>query len=123
MKNKKRMSVSDKIIVSIIIVVALLGVIFVSTASGGGPEVEISVGGEVYKTVALNSDKKQEIRVNDTNVVVVENGAARMESSDCVDQECIKQATIQNEGESIICGENDIVVTIKKNIDAEEAAW
>lgn len=117
------MSVSDIIIVSIIIVVALLGVIFVSTASGGGPEVEISVGGEVYKTVALNSDEKQEIRVNDTNVVVVENGAARMESSDCADQECIKQATIQNEGESIICGENDIVVTIKKNIDAEEAAW
>ena len=117
------MSISDIIIVSVIIIVALVGVIFVTTASGDVTEVKITVNGEVYKEASLKSGEKQVIKINDTNTVVIENGYVYMQDADCDDQLCVKQGKISNEGESIVCLPYKIVVEIKESADLEHAVW
>ena len=117
------MSISDILIVSVIIIVALVGIIFVTTASGNVTEVKITVNGEVYKEASLKSDKKQVIKINDTNTVVIENGYVYMQDADCKDQLCVKQGKISNEGESIVCLPNKIIVEIEESADLEHAVW
>lgn len=117
------MSAADIIIVAVIIVVALLGVIFVTTAPGETTDVKITVNGEIFKEASLKSKEKQVIKINDTNTVVIENGYVYMQEADCDDQLCVKQGKISNEGESIVCLPNKIVVEIKERADLEHAVW
>lgn len=123
MKRAKRLSIADIIIVVIIICTALAGVIFITSSTGSGEKVQISVKGEVYKTVSLKSDEKQEIKINDTNVLVIENGSAYMQSAECDDKVCVNKGAISLEGESIVCLPNEVVVEIIADSGVEDAVW
>lgn len=116
------MSITDLIIVLIIIVTAVAGVFFVSTASNGSLEVEISVQGEAYKILKLQDSDRQVVEVNDV-VVVVEHGQAFIESSGCTDKDCIHEEKISSEGQRIYCAEKDVTVEIKDSADIENAVW
>lgn len=72
--------------------------------------VEISVDGEHFDTYNLTDE--QTIEIDDTNRVVIEDGAARMEWADCPDQLCVNHRAVSKNGESIICLPNQVVITI-----------
>lgn len=72
--------------------------------------VEISVDGEHFGTYDLTDE--QTIEIDDTNRVVIEDGAARMEWADCPDQICVNHRAVSKNGESIICLPNRVVITI-----------
>lgn len=123
MSKRKRLSVTDIIVVAIILVTAIAGVIFVTTASGSNEVVCITVKGELYRETSLISKEVKEIKVNDANTIVVENGSVYIKESSCEDGECVKQGNIHNVGDSIVCQENDIVVEIKSGSEIDNAVW
>lgn len=77
-------------------------------------QVEISVDGKVVKTLDLN--KNTEIVVNGfhggTNKIVIENEKVHVQEASCPDKICIKQGSIEQTGESIVCLPNRMVAQI-----------
>ena len=55
------------------------------------------------------------------NTLVIENGAARMESADCPDGLCILQGEIRNTGESIICLPHRLIAAVTEGAEAKNA--
>lgn len=79
--------------------------------SAGGSEIHITVDGALFGVYDLGED--QEISVESdsgVNVVVIEDGAARMKSADCPDGLCVHQGSISREGQTIVCLPHRLVV-------------
>ena len=65
-------------------------------------------------------DRRIEISGEDFhNVVLIENGTVKMESSDCHNQVCVNHKPISHSGESIICLPHKIVVRIEGGKEAD----
>lgn len=115
------MKKKDWILITVILVIA--GIFFVIHSVQGSTEdarVEIHIDGELYGTYEIATN--QEINIQDTNVLEIKDGVARMKEANCPDQICVNQKAISKEGESIICLPNKIVVSIaggqKNELDA-----
>lgn len=112
---------NDLILAGAILAVAAVILAFQFFRQGNGEQlVEISVDGEVFGTYDLTDD--QTIKIGNTNRVVIEDGAARMEWADCPDQICVNHRAVSKNGESIICLPHEIVVTIEDGKEAETDA-
>lgn len=72
--------------------------------------VRITVDGSVYGEYPLN--KNGEIKINDTNVCVIEDNTVYMKSANCPDQICVKTKAIKTSASSIVCLPNKVVVEI-----------
>ena len=108
---------NDLILAGAILAVAAVILAFQFFRQGNGEQlVEISVDGEVFGTYDLTDD--QTIKIGNTNRVVIEDGAARMEWADCPDQICVNHRAVSKNGESIICLPNQVVVTV---VSSEES--
>ena len=70
------------------------------------------MNGEVYGEYKLYEN--QEIFINETNVLILEDGIANMYEANCPDQICVDHASISKNGETIVCLPNKVVVTIKE---------
>ena len=77
----------------------------------------ITVDGKEYGRYQLSSE--QEIQINETNVLEIRDGEAKMKSADCPDQICVHQRAISKNGESIICLPNKVVVSIEGAEDSQ----
>ncbi|MCD8337731.1 MAG: NusG domain II-containing protein [Lachnospiraceae bacterium] len=83
-----------------------------------GASVVVEVNGETYGTYSLN--KNQTVRINDTNVLVIEDGEAYMSEATCPDGLCISQGHISVAGTMIVCLPNRVVVQVTgDDADAE----
>lgn len=71
----------------------------------------VTVDGEEFGSYSLDED--QIVEIHDTNRLVIEDGAARMEWADCPDQICVGHRAVSYDGESIICLPNKVVVSVK----------
>lgn len=65
------------------------------------------------KTIPLESQ-------NGYNLLVIEDGSARMVEADCPDKLCVKQRRISNAGESLICLPHKLIVTVDGNRQSKE---
>lgn len=82
--------------------------------------VVITADGEPYGTYSLNEDREITVTGNGFhNVIRIENGTVRMESSDCHNQVCVEHAPISRSGESIICLPHKLVVRIEGGKEAQ----
>lgn len=70
--------------------------------------VRITVDGTLYGEYSLMED--QEIAIGDTNVCRIQDGTVRMIQADCPDQLCIHQTPVDEQGGSIICLPNKVVI-------------
>ncbi|MCD7814851.1 MAG: NusG domain II-containing protein [Lachnospiraceae bacterium] len=105
----------------ILIVGVICGLLLVVRYFGmdTGASVVVEVNGETYGTYSLSKD--QTIQINDTNVLVIEDGEAYMTEASCPDGLCISQGHISAEGTMIVCLPNRVVVqVIDADADAEE---
>lgn len=88
--------------------------------SGPAGDVVITLNGNPYGTYSLEEDRRIEISgENYHNVVLIENGSVRMQSSDCHNQICVNHMPISRSGESIICLPHRIVVRIQGGKEAD----
>ncbi len=105
------MKKNDWILAVVILLIAVVGlVLYTNFGKQGGEFVIVTVDGEVYGTYSLQKDKK--ISINDTNVLVIEDGLADMTEGDCPDQICVEHKPVSKNKETIVCLPNKVVVEI-----------
>lgn len=83
----------------------LLGRLF----SQEGEQITITVDGQLYGTYSLKED--QTIEINGTNVCRIEDGKAKMIQADCPDHLCMHQKAVDENGGTITCLPNKVVIT------------
>lgn len=87
-----------------------------------GGDIVVSVDGDEYGRYRLSEAQTVEITDGEgcvTNVLVIEDGRARMEEADCPDQLCVHQRAIDRAGETIVCLPNRVIATVERG--GEEA--
>ena len=102
----------DIIIISAILLVSLVLLLVVTLCKKEGTVVVVEIDGNVVATYPL--DKNETYSLNGgTNVLVIEDGRAYLNYSNCPDHTCEKTGKIQYVGQSIICLPNKVAITIK----------
>lgn len=76
--------------------------------------VEVSVDGNVVKTLELNKDAQFTVNGyhGGTNHVVIKGGSVRITEASCPDKLCIKQGAIHRTGDAIVCLPNRVIIRI-----------
>lgn len=92
---------------------AVLAAVLLLRASGGGT-VQVRVAGAVTAGYPLDVDASYTITGANggTNLLVIEDGAARIEEASCPDGVCVHTGRIRRNGQSIVCLPNQVVVEI-----------
>jgi len=112
------MKKNDWILVAVILVLAGIGFfIFTSLGRQTAGIVKVTVDGEVFGTYSLK--KEQEVEINDTNRLIIEDGQVDMVEADCPDQICVDHKTISKNKETIVCLPNKVIVEIVGGEDDE----
>lgn len=112
------MKKNDFILIAVILIIA--GAVFLLYHKIGKEDtgfVKVTVDGELYGTYSL--EKNQEIEINDTNHLLIQNGQADVIWADCPDKICVNQKVISANKESIICLPNQVVVEIVGGEDSQ----
>lgn len=105
------------VIIGVLLVAVMIWIGFGQLWKSDGSIVEVTVDGEVLGTYRLDQD--QTVQIQETNVLVIQNGKADMTDANCPDRLCVHQKAISKSGETIVCLPNKVIVTI---IGTEESA-
>ena len=105
------------VIIGVLLVAVMIWIGFGQLWKSDGSIVEVTVDGEILGTYRLDQD--QTVQIQETNVLVIQNGKADMTDANCPDRLCVHQKTISKSGENIVCLPNKVIVTI---IGTEESA-
>lgn len=109
MKMKKM----DLILVLVVAVLAIGGLLVYNIlGKKEAGRVVVEVDGEVFGEYKLFEN--QEVLINETNILLIENGVVNMYEANCPDQICVKHVPISKNGETIVCLPNKVVVTVKE---------
>ena len=101
------------IIVIAAILLASVGLLLAMTLTKEeGNSVVVEIDGATVATYSLDKDGEYSLN-GGTNVLVIEDGKAYLNYSNCPDHTCEKTGKIQYVGQSIICLPNKIAITIK----------
>ena len=112
------MKKNDWILVVVILVFAGVGfLIYTSFGRQTAGIVKITVDGELFGTYSL--EKEQEIKINDTNRMIIKDGQADMIEADCPDQICVNHQKISKNKETIVCLPNKVIIEIVGGEDVE----
>ena len=98
-----------------LISVILLIIPIVTAEKPDSPALLIRVDGEEYGTYPLKEDRT--IEIGDSNVCEIRDGEVKMISADCPDRLCLHMNAIDENGGTIVCLPNKIVLSI---VNAEE---
>lgn len=78
-------------------------------------------GEEVQRIVLTGLEKPVTVTVGGRyeNVVVAENGAVRVQSATCPNQTCVHTGTLTRAGQSAVCLENRMTLTVEGQTDVD----
>ena len=110
-------------IILIAVTVAIAGILLVflyGVNNSTGAYVQIEIDGIVLETLPLDTDTAFEIITEGggENLLVIENGNAKVTEANCPDGICKNHAKIHRNGESIICLPHRVVITVVNEADA-----
>lgn len=105
-----------------ILVTAGLFLIFAKTKQDVG-QIRITLGGEVYKTISLDSDIVFTIEDGNGgyNVIQVENGVVNVCEANCSNQVCVNTGGISHTGEVIACLPHRLILSITSGAEEVDA--
>ncbi|MCC8100755.1 MAG: NusG domain II-containing protein [Clostridiales bacterium] len=112
MKTIKRADILIILVVLVLCAGTLAGFLYLR-GDAEGDYVVVYSQGSTYGTYSLG--RNQTIKINNTNVLRIEDGEAYMESADCPDQICVNEGHISEPGQLIVCLPNLIVVEVISN--------
>ena len=109
-------------IILIAVTVAIAGILLVflyGVNNSTGAYVQIEINGIVIETLPLDTDTVFEIITEGggENLLVIENGNAKVTEANCPDGICKNHAQIHRNGESIICLPHRVVITVVNEAD------
>ena len=114
---KGQMSKGSIYLIVGVLAVALLVTLGMQIARGGlasdTPAVKITSYGEVVAALPLDTDHRQTIECDEgVNTVVVEGGTVHIEDADCAGGDCMRQGTITESGQLLVCLPHQLIVEI-----------
>lgn len=106
------------LLIGIVLAVAVFAVVYFATRTAGAYAVVIQNGKETAR-YALSQPCEVPLKSGDavTNVLVIENGQARIETANCPDQICVEHRAVSKTGETIVCLPNELVIKIEAATD------
>ena len=113
----------------VIFIAALLAILILAGCAfyflrGEGNTVTVELDGKEYGNYLLSEDRVIEIRTGEDdeelNLLVIEDGKARVERATCPDGICAAHKPIFREGESIVCLPHRLVITVRTESNGDE---
>lgn len=114
------MKKADLILIAVTVAVASVLLVFLyGVNNASGAYVQIEINGEVTETLPLDTDTVFEINTDGggENLLVIEDGNAKVTEANCPDGICKNHAKIHRNGESIICLPHRVVITVVNEAD------
>ena len=120
--EKRLIGKNDLIMIGVLVVCGLViaGALFLTRQTGN--RVVVSVDGQVVSSFPLEKDIEYEIEgfEGGRNTLVIKDGVAYMSDASCPDHLCMGMGKISQEGQSLICLPNRVVVEIQGEGDEPE---
>ena len=115
MVNKKIiLNKNDLILLLAILAIGSILLVFIKVTGQKGDRVVVTVDGAVFGEYDLDQDRQVLIETEaGINLLVIQSGSCFLEDADCPDKLCVKQGTINNVGQSIICLPHRVVISIE----------
>ena len=108
-----KMRKNDLILLAAIVLLAGVVYLALTLTRSGGAYAVVTVSGAEVGRYSLSEDQTVRIGSGDSyNILVIENGTARISEASCPDKLCVGQGAKKYDGESIICLPNKVVVEI-----------
>lgn len=113
MTNKK--TKNDILLALIILLLSVTFIIVTKTARAPGKSVTASIDGVTIETFSLEDEIVYEIHSEESglNVLIIEDGRARIDSANCPDKTCVRHKPINDSGETIICLPHKVIIAIE----------
>lgn len=111
-KTKYRL---DIIVIAAILLASLALLLVMTLNKEEGSVVVVEIDGATVATYSLDRDGEYSLN-GGTNVLVIEDGKAYLNYSNCPDHTCEKTGKIQYVGQTIICLPNKVAITIKGDV-------
>lgn len=99
----------DIILLVLLLIAVILTIVF--AVRGGADYVEIYIDGDLKYQIDINSDTEIDL-LDGAMKIVVRNGKAWVEYSDCAEQLCVHSSPIRSDGGMIVCLPNRVVVRV-----------
>lgn len=107
----------------ILLALAIAGGFFAFNAlssHGDVKTVQISVNGQVYKTIQMSEPGQVKIDIKGKiNIIQIDEHGARMIEANCPDHLCVNQGEITKKNQTIVCLPNKVVVELLEESDSE----
>ena len=104
----------DILFIAVLLFLCLCAALTMYLTRTPGDTVTVTVDGELWGKYALSENREVDIRTDDGyNLLIIENGTARVEHASCPDGICAAHKPIRHGGESIICLPNKVVVEVE----------
>ncbi len=111
----KKRWIADLILAGSILFLLSVGILVSLWVRGEGDTVTILIDGKVTYTYSLSQDREYWIETPvGKNLLIIENGRARVESASCPDGICAAHAPIHREGDTIVCLPHKLVIRIDR---------
>ena len=113
MLNKK--AKNDILLALIVLILSVAMIIIIKTERIPGKYVTVSVDGITKETFSLNDNVEYEIHSEESryNLLIIDEGSARIDSANCPDKTCVRHKPINESGEVIICLPHKVIVSIE----------
>ncbi|WP_028242627.1 NusG domain II-containing protein [Pseudobutyrivibrio ruminis] len=117
------MKKNDIILIICILVVAGLVIAMTrftnQTKNGDEAVAVVTIDGIEYARYPLDKDVTETIEISDNNynVISIHDGQCEISDASCPDQICVYHNPIENNGQTIVCLPNRLVVTIENGSD------
>ena len=108
-KKKYRL---DMIVIAAILLLSVALLLVMTLTREEGATVVVEIDGKTVATYSLYQNGEYSLN-GGTNVLVIENGQAYLNYSNCPDHTCEKTGKIQYVGQTIVCLPNLLTITIK----------
>lgn len=119
---KRRIKKNDIIFIIVVLcTVFFIAVIFYRKQEETGTQVLITVQGQLYGEYSLKENQEVPIVTDGitTNLLMIEDGKAKMAEADCPDKLCVHQRAVSKKNETIVCLPNKVVVSIAGGEESE----
>lgn len=105
---------NDVILAAVLLALGGALALFLLVTRQAGGTASVQIDGETVLELSLDEDARIELgEAGHGNLLIIENGTARVAAADCPDQVCVRQGAVRYNGESIVCLPHKLIVTIE----------
>ena len=112
-KNGLRRHARDILVVAALLAVAGAFALVMTLTAQGGAHAVVRVDGKEVARYPLLQDTRVTLAYGGVNVLVIEDGRARIESADCPDKVCVRTHPISEVGQTVVCLPRKLVIVIE----------